>query len=137
MLVLRLRTSPPPAMASGVMQTLVDLELPEKRYTDFIEQCLVACQELPEELRKDFMEQFLITRQELPEELFHRQPSEIFAPPLPQNFHRHLDFRHAWPLQMGLRRAPMTPREAPLKRLEKTMERLLLRRRLLRRLLRG
>ena len=67
-LVLRLRTSPPPAMASGVMQTLVDLELPEKRYTDFIEQCLVACQELPEELRKDFMEQCLVARQELPEE---------------------------------------------------------------------
>ena len=88
-LVLRLRTSPPPAMASGVMQTLVDLELPEKRS------------------------------------------------PLRQNFHRHLDLRHAWPLQMGLRRAPMTPREAPLKLLEKPMERLLLRRRLLRRLLRG
>ena len=68
MLVLRLRTSPPPAMASGVMQTLVDLELPEKRYTDFIQQCLVACQELPEEVSTDLMEQCPVAYQELPVE---------------------------------------------------------------------
>ena len=77
-LVLRLRTSPPPAMASGEMQTLVTAcarapslrswrrRIPEGAME--LEQCPVAYLELPEELTTDVMEQGPVAYQELPEE---------------------------------------------------------------------